>query len=391
MVYLEPVDFDQPTQQHPVDVGKCLKQNNVTGYQDIQAIGKFRYRVTFPSDQEARKLAEISLQNHNLKCYVPVMLKQTVGLIKGVPFKYEDRELLEELEAEVPIIKVERVLKMDSEKNLTKTKNVRLTFKGKELPKTVAIYGYRFEVELYLFPIKQCQNCWGYGHKASNCKRTKKCNLCGIQHDTSEEQCRTKCINCRGNHAANSKDCPERHKQRLIAQKMQREKVSYKEARSSFLQNRFQLLEEFPGLQAEDNRSVAETSTTTRRAWRPKRDQTNRRNNNKPKSSKEAEGQSRTERSGLEENPCKSTKRENFMRDIRAFWRNVGLVGKLKKLQDAIREDVYNKQSDRSYEELIIRTSTVIEDIITEFVNNMATDEENSRKSTEEDSQDNGE
>ncbi|XP_062539099.1 LOW QUALITY PROTEIN: uncharacterized protein LOC134207391 [Armigeres subalbatus] len=105
MVYLEPVDFDQPTQQHPVDVGKCLKQNNVTGYQDIQAIRKFRYR------------------NHNLKCYVPVMLKQTVGLIKGVPFKYEDRELLEELEAEVPIIKVERVLKMDSEKNLTKTKN----------------------------------------------------------------------------------------------------------------------------------------------------------------------------------------------------------------------------------------------------------------------------
>lgn len=401
---MEPVDFDQPTQNHPVDVGKCLKSKNIKGFQDIQMIGKFRFKVTFETAAEANKLVRVDLQDDNLKCYVPQMLKQTLGIIKDVPWKYEDRELLEELESEIPILKAERMQKMDEARNLKKTRNVRMTFRGKNLPNTVAMYGYRFKVDLYLFPVKQCQNCWGYGHKTTTCRRPKKCMTCGGRHEEhDQQQCQTECINCRGNHPANSTECPEKKKQRKIAEKMQQEKLSYQEAKNGFLQNQFQLLEdyedEFPGFDTDERRPEAGTSSGRGRAWtrRPSYRSTMGRGNERkeqPRSNRPgqiARDKPNERDRAVFDNPHKCTEIERVMAEIRAFWRNVSLIGRLKQLQEAIKEEVNNKLSELSYEQVIIKTCTVIGDIIEEVVNNMATSEETNRKSTEQNNESNGE
>lgn len=404
VVYLEPVDYEQPTQQHPVDVGKCLKSKQITGFKDILRIGKFRFKVTFESTLQARKAAGTTMQEHNLKCFVPQMFRQSIGLIKSVPWKYGEKELLEELQADVPILKVERMLRMDETQKLTHTQNVRVTFKGKELPNFVWMYGYKIRVELYLFPVKQCRNCWGYGHKTQNCKRVKKCSKCGQQADKHGEQCNQSCINCHGNHSADSKHCPERQKQKRIAEKMQQEKLTYQEARGTFLQNRYQLLqdydEDFPSIAAGDDGSEAGTTATeNRRTWRPRKTQRAGENQVAKQSGQdrqrdaEQRSQNRNRRNAQAiENPYRSSEVERMRMEMKAFWKNVALVGKLKQLQEAIKEQVGTKRTDISYEEIIIKISTVMGEIVEEIVSNMATSEESiNRESVEENSYNNGE
>ena len=63
--------------------------------------------------------------------------------------------------------------------------------------------------------ITQCMNCQAYGHAASQCGRAYKCVKCLDTHEvgkcsrTSRDQEGTpKCVNCKGDHAANSRLCP---------------------------------------------------------------------------------------------------------------------------------------------------------------------------------------
>ena len=66
----------------------------------------------------------------------------------------------------------------------------------------------------------QCTKCQGFGHLYSYCKKKVTCRLCGEEHETSVHKCNTchvtgkpcahltpKCINCKGPHQANSRDC----------------------------------------------------------------------------------------------------------------------------------------------------------------------------------------
>lgn len=66
----------------------------------------------------------------------------------------------------------------------------------------------------------QCQNCQGFGHLDSYCRRLPICALCGDKHSTQQHLCSVcktkgktcthlefKCANCGGNHQASSKTC----------------------------------------------------------------------------------------------------------------------------------------------------------------------------------------
>ncbi|XP_065093117.1 uncharacterized protein LOC135713809 [Ochlerotatus camptorhynchus] len=244
-VYLEPWDYEKPTIRHPVSVGKALSSKGIKTYTDITAIGRFRFKISFGAPQEVKKLMEINMEELNLKCYVPIILRQTVGLAKGIPRDYSEQELMEDLLSEGEIIKVERMKKMDRNKKLTDTENVKIIFRGKQLPDSVSLYGCRFKIELYLFPVKQCSNCWGFGHRREKCWRTTKCKECGVQHE--DDNCRQKaCINCGGSHSPTDSKCPEKEKQVQINAGMQLEKLTYKEANEKWRQaNQFDLLSNF--------------------------------------------------------------------------------------------------------------------------------------------------
>jgi hypothetical protein len=72
--------------------------------------------------------------------------------------------------------------------------------------------------------VRYCANCWSMEHPSTGCRRhLPRCRLCAQNHNTEVHQCEDceetqngcthiplLCCNCKGNHAANSYDCPER-------------------------------------------------------------------------------------------------------------------------------------------------------------------------------------
>lgn len=63
--------------------------------------------------------------------------------------------------------------------------------------------------------ISQCHNCQLYGHTAKNCGHQYRCVKCVEIHEpgkcsrTNKSEGTPKCVNCNGDHAANSKQCPK--------------------------------------------------------------------------------------------------------------------------------------------------------------------------------------
>jgi hypothetical protein len=97
------------------------------------------------------------------------------------------------------------------------TASVRLTFRTesmKDTPKVVVLMGARLRVE---YPTErgirppQCKRCWEL-HRTEGCKGEPKCRLCGdAGHQTAAHppQSSCKCVNCEGEHAADSPICPK--------------------------------------------------------------------------------------------------------------------------------------------------------------------------------------
>ena len=67
--------------------------------------------------------------------------------------------------------------------------------------------------------IMQCTNCQQFGHGNWTCKNPPKCRICAKDHQTVMHKCimcnanktcthtSAKCMNCHGNHEANSQNC----------------------------------------------------------------------------------------------------------------------------------------------------------------------------------------
>ncbi|MGL5405236.1 MAG: hypothetical protein ACRDAX_00220, partial [Propionibacteriaceae bacterium] len=72
-----------------------------------------------------------------------------------------------------------------------------------------------------------CRNCKMWGHSAINCNRKYRCIKCDQKHDpgkclrTDRTVGTPKCVNCLGDHPANSQQCPEYIKYRERQQKRQ--------------------------------------------------------------------------------------------------------------------------------------------------------------------------
>jgi len=85
----------------------------------------------------------------------------------------------------------------------------------------LTFYGSQFNVTKFKsFSEKtQCYKCQGFGHNPKNCNKKPVCRYCGKNHYTKTHVCREckkdglcdhtqlKCVNCEGNHAADSINC----------------------------------------------------------------------------------------------------------------------------------------------------------------------------------------
>lgn len=371
IVYLEPANYEKVSVKHPVDVGKVLNGRQVI-FTDIRAIGRFRFKITFTSVNEAKKLELANLEQDNLKTYIPIFFKEVVGIAKGIPMHYSEQELKNNIKADKEIIKVERLRRMGTEKKLVDTSSVKIIFKGKDLPDKVSLYGCYFKIELYLFPVKQCKNCWGFGHKTGDCKREKKCKTCGEKHDKEECQ-KEQCINCKGKHNADDRTCPARNKQQTISEIMQRERVTFQEAKNKLnTTNRFEVLSnydtDFPEIATLAKRNSA---TQYKSVWskphvyRNLNPQTCRKNY--PEFDKE-------EPHVFTDNPYKSGEMERTLKALDNFWRNINVIKRVVKLQTAVNTQLMTGNlTEISYEEVLLKISCSLNDIIDEFANELET------------------
>jgi hypothetical protein len=71
----------------------------------------------------------------------------------------------------------------------------------------------RYRAERYTphLQIIQCYKCYGYGHRAHQCRHEQNCGKCGETHETKScTNDRIKCINCGENHLAWAHNCSKR-------------------------------------------------------------------------------------------------------------------------------------------------------------------------------------
>lgn len=215
---------------NPFTVGKILKTHS----QDVSFIKRTGRNITIvcPNYLAANNV----VSSPHLKQYivfVPSNRIESIGVVYVEPSVTED-ELLEDAYSTFAILKATRIKKRVN-KELIDTHFVKLTFDSEKLPSHVTLNFVRMPVEQFQLPVKQCFNCFSYGHTIkSPCNRDKLCRDCGEQFHGSpctREKC---CMHCKGKHSANNKSCPEYIRQKSIMDRMVYHRESYYEASQYF-------------------------------------------------------------------------------------------------------------------------------------------------------------
>lgn len=227
---------------HIMEIAKMLHNIGIREYKELTQAGRARFKIKFHRPTQAEPLLNSKLltDTFKYKIYVPNMFKQTIGIIRNIPQAFTEEEIKENISSNKKIEKVERIMRL-KEDRLVPTYTVKIFVEGDKLPEEVKIYGIVAKVEVYLFPLKVCQNCWRFGHKAKACKAKVRCETCGLEHET--KLCNSSsisCVNCKGKHLASDRDCPERLRQDKIRSAMATEKLTFAEAARKIPKNKIE-------------------------------------------------------------------------------------------------------------------------------------------------------
>ena len=116
-----------------------------------------------------------------------------------------------------------------------------MTFSSPILPPSVKVGYISVKVEMYIPNPLRCFKCQQYGHHISKCPRNPVCAKCGIEdenHDSETCSSLLKCPNCKGTHAAYSRECPHWKEEKEILNLKYTKNISFPEARQLVKQRR---------------------------------------------------------------------------------------------------------------------------------------------------------
>ena len=172
---------------------------------------------------------------HDLK--VKVSLHASLNTCKGVvrcpDLKgVSEQEILEEMR-EQGVINVRRI-KIRRDGSLKDTNTFVFTFNTSILPKQLKVAFLRVSVDPYIPNPLRCYQCQVFGHHENKCKREEICANCGQpKHSADETDCKRlpKCINCKEDHPANSRECQAWHTEKEILKIKYTRNISFPEAR----------------------------------------------------------------------------------------------------------------------------------------------------------------
>ncbi|KAI5711569.1 hypothetical protein M8J76_000147 [Diaphorina citri] len=218
---------------------KCDKESIV----DINRVSRSKLVITVKS----AKLANAIVQNPNIKtlynAFIPAAYTCRYAIAKGINIDFSDKELKQNIDTrQHKLINIQRLnrrkINENGEVEYVKCQTVRLLFEGPDIPQHILLYFNRIQCEPSIMPVRQCQNCFRFGHISKYCRGTKKCRMCAAESDPNHQCSKNPhCINCKDNHIATSPDCKELTKQKNIKKMMSVRRVLYHEALQTFSTN----------------------------------------------------------------------------------------------------------------------------------------------------------
>ncbi|XP_033744306.1 uncharacterized protein LOC117330192 [Pecten maximus] len=186
--------------------------------------------------QAVNLMGTSSFAGLNVEVKPHASLNSSKGVIRCPALKNDSEADILEYFQHVENIHVSEVRRIRSRRNgqTINTNTFILTFGVPQLPQTVTIGYQRYGVSAYIPNPLRCRNCQKYGHHEDRCGRNTVCEHCGREGHTDNAQCNIvgkRCINCQGNHAASSRDCPAWKKEREVLRVKYTENISFPEAR----------------------------------------------------------------------------------------------------------------------------------------------------------------
>ncbi|XP_033756114.1 uncharacterized protein LOC117338859 [Pecten maximus] len=143
-----------------------------------------------------------------------------------------DAEILQYFKSEnIPISEVRRI---KIKRQTVKTNTFVHTFAVPNLPSSVMVGYMRCNVLPYIPNPLRCRNCQRYGHHEDRCRRREVCEHCGREGHNDTDSCDVTgklCPNCKGNHAASSRDCLSWKKEREVLRVKYTRNISFPDAR----------------------------------------------------------------------------------------------------------------------------------------------------------------
>lgn len=222
-----------------IGLAKLLRSENILGITKINFKNSFRVRIQFESRQHAEKLVSCEkMKDLGYRCQLAQEVNLSYGVVKNIELEVDEKELTEIFRCEYDIVSVKRLKRFTEEGKWVDSETVRICFKGPTVPSTVEVYGCKFKVESYTFPVTQCSNCWRFGHLLRQCPSKRPiCPKCGGFHANCETM-EFRCINCNGTHMSFNKTCPIFLKEKEIRRIMSAMNSTYKKALNIYLEQR---------------------------------------------------------------------------------------------------------------------------------------------------------
>lgn len=188
---------------------------------EVILLNKNKVQISCKTSIVANRLIKNTLAFKNMNFYIPqqkVEIKGRIYLPKDITEKdaYEGMTVRNRINTTAPlptIVEVYRIPYFDKDEAgaMTKTDSdfMLISFCGSHIP-THVLYdnSLLIPVQAYFEPVLQCKSCWFFGHSKKACRGKGKCVTCGLTHS---DECTniSFCVNCKGKHRSNDRNCPE--------------------------------------------------------------------------------------------------------------------------------------------------------------------------------------
>lgn len=207
-------------------IAKMLIQKFDRDYVRSIPMTKKKMKILMRSRQAANQL--VIMEQENIKFSIPQRLIECLGVAYIEPeidsdelntaVAFDKAKLIQD--GNPAVVETRRITKKANDGSTKLLYTVIITFDGLTLPSHVEINQVLYGVNPYVYPTRQCTNCWRLGHDRKNCKSAIRCPSCLEGNIDSDHNCgqeTPQCVNCHGDHKAND----HRRCQKIIAKKQE--------------------------------------------------------------------------------------------------------------------------------------------------------------------------